>query len=204
MSRPQIDHIRRPQLLAAAADVISERGLEATRIADVADRVGTSAPAVLYWFESKDQLLVEALTHNEEAYYEELSRALAPIDSPAERLRTLIASAAAGPDWRLWMEIWTRALRDERLREARQRLDDRWRGEISAIVAEGQRRGEFAGPDPERVALELSALIDGLAVQVTLGDRLVDAELLEATVLEVAERLLETELEPAAAEEAVA
>jgi len=40
--RPQIDHIRRPQLLRAAADVIVERGLASTRIADVAERAGTS------------------------------------------------------------------------------------------------------------------------------------------------------------------
>ena len=51
--RPQIDHIRRPQLLAAAAEVIAERGLAATRIADVAERVGASPAAVLYWFESR-------------------------------------------------------------------------------------------------------------------------------------------------------
>ena len=43
--RPQIDHIRKPQLLAAAAEVIAERGFAATRIADVAERAGTSAPA---------------------------------------------------------------------------------------------------------------------------------------------------------------
>src|SRR5262249_50291658 len=60
--RPQIDHIRRPQLLRAAADVIVERGLASTRIADVAERAGTSPPAVLYWFRSKDELLAEALT----------------------------------------------------------------------------------------------------------------------------------------------
>jgi AcrR family transcriptional regulator len=33
--------------------VIRERGVSATRIADVAERMGTSAPAVLYYFESK-------------------------------------------------------------------------------------------------------------------------------------------------------
>ena len=49
--RPQIDHIRRPQLLAAAAEVIAERGVGATRIADVAERAGTSPAAVLYWFD---------------------------------------------------------------------------------------------------------------------------------------------------------
>ena len=32
--RPSIDHIRRPQILAAAAEVIAERGVAGTRIAD--------------------------------------------------------------------------------------------------------------------------------------------------------------------------
>jgi hypothetical protein len=80
------------------------------------------------------------------------------------------------------------------MRDARQRLDDRWRDQIAEIVREGQEAGEFGGPDPERVALELAALIDGLAVQVTLGDRVVSQELMQSTCVEVAERLLETEL----------
>lgn len=192
--RPQIDHIRRPQILAAATRVIAARGLDATRIADIAERAGTSAPAVLYWFSSRDELLAEALTYAEESFYEELSERLAGLDSPRERMAELIASSAGGDDWILWMELWTRALRDPAMGATRQRLDDRWRGEIAVIVREGQKAGEFGGPEPDRVALELSALIDGLAVQVALGDRVVSAELMRSTCVEVAERLLETEL----------
>ena len=44
-------------------------------------------------------------------------------------------------------------------------------GEIAAIIADGQAAGDFAAADPERAALELASLIDGLAVQVALGDR---------------------------------
>jgi AcrR family transcriptional regulator len=191
--RPQIDHIRKPQLLAAAAEVIAERGMAATRISDIAERAGTSAPAVLYWFESRDELLAEALTFAEESYYDRLAARLDQHDSASARLTELIASSGAGDDWALWMELWTRALRDPGMRDARQ-LDDRWRDQIAEIVREGQEAGEFGGPDPERVALELAALIDGLAVQVTLGDRVVSQELMQSTCVEVAERLLETEL----------
>jgi AcrR family transcriptional regulator len=62
--------VRRPQLLEAAAGVIAERGIASTRIADIAERAGTSSPAILYWFESKDELLAEALTVEEERFYE--------------------------------------------------------------------------------------------------------------------------------------
>jgi AcrR family transcriptional regulator len=193
--RPQIDHIRKPQLLTAAAEVIAERGMAATRISDIAERAGTSAPAVLYWFDSRDELLAEALTFAEQSFYEELAGRLENHDSASAKLIELISSSGAGDDWALWTELWTRALRDPAMREARQRLDDRWRAQIAEIVGEGQEAGEFAGADPDRVALELAALIDGLAVQVTLGDRVVTAEVMRSTCVEVAERLLETELE---------
>jgi AcrR family transcriptional regulator len=198
--RPQIDHIRKPQLLTAAAEVIAERGLDATRIADVAERAGTSAPAVLYWFESRDELLAEALTFAEESFYEQLEVRIGELASASERLIELIASSGAGDDWVLWMELWTRALRDPAMSDARQRLDDRWRAQIAEIVREGQGTGEFSGPDPDRVALELAALIDGLAVQVTLGDRVVSADAMRSTCIDVAERLLEAELSATASE----
>jgi AcrR family transcriptional regulator len=192
--RPQIDHIRKPQLLAAAADVIAERGFAATRIADVAERAGTSAPSVLYWFDSRDALLAEALTYAEDSYYAELTERLAPLDNPADRLAALIDGSVGGLDWVLWIELWIRALRDSSLAASRARLDARWRAKIAEIVEEGQTAGVFAGPDPERAALELAALIDGLAVQVALGDPVVTGELMRSIALEVAGRLLEVEL----------
>ncbi|HYY74230.1 MAG TPA: TetR family transcriptional regulator, partial [Solirubrobacterales bacterium] len=92
--RPQIDHIRRPQLLRAAADVIVERGLGSTRIADVAERAGTSPPAVLYWFRSKDELLAEALTVDEERFYVEMRERMDLLERPRDRLRFMIEASA--------------------------------------------------------------------------------------------------------------
>ncbi len=125
--RPQIEHIRRPQLLAAAAAVIVERGVEATRIADVAERAGTSPPSVLYWFETREQLLAEALTFAENAFYDELEQVLATLTDPRARLTALIDASIGGDDWLLWIELWTRSLRDPELARSRQQLDDRWR-----------------------------------------------------------------------------
>jgi AcrR family transcriptional regulator len=192
--RPQIEHIRRPQLLHAAAGVIAERGIASTRIADVAERAGTSPPAVLYWFESKDELLAEALTVEEERFYRRLTERMAALERPSDRLRLMLEASAEEYDWTLWMELWTRALRDGRTRIARRRLDDRWRDQIAAIVRDGQRSGEFGPADPDEVSVVLTALIDGLAVQVTLEDPSVSSERMLARALDVAERLLDTEL----------
>ena len=191
--RPSIDHIRRPQILAAAAEVIAERGVAATRIADVAERCGVSPPAVLYWFDSKEKLLAEALTADDDRFYEELGERLAGEDTPRERMVALIEAAAADADFALWMELWTWALRDADLRAARERFDRRWRATIEAIVADGIAAGEFGDVDSAQAALAIAALIDGLTVQTALGDPEVSAPRLAETVLVSVGRLLETE-----------
>ncbi len=202
--RPSIDHIRRPQILAAAAEVIAERGVAATRIADVAERSGVSPPAVLYWFDSKEKLLAEALTADDDRFYEELGARLEEAETPAERMVALIETAAGDSDFALWMELWTWALRDADLRAARERFDSRWRAAIEAVVADGVAAGEFgtgdgAAVDPAQAALAIAALIDGLTVQAALGDPEVSVARLTETVLASAERLLEAELPTRAA-----
>jgi AcrR family transcriptional regulator len=193
--RPQIDHLRKPQLLEAAAGVIAERGIASTRIADVAERAGTSPPAVLYWFESKDELLAEALTIEEERFYQQLTERMAALARSRDRLRLMLEASAEEYDWTLWMELWTRALRDRSTAVARRRLDDRWRSKIAGVIREGQEAGEFGEADPDAVAVVLAALIDGLAVQVTLGDPVVSEERMLRHTLEIAGRLLGAELE---------
>lgn len=189
--RPALEHIRRPQILEAASQTITERGLAATRIADVAERVGTSGPSLLYWFSSKDELLSEALRYGEETFYGGMTAILANYETPAERLRALVESALADYDWTLWMELWTRALRDEGTAETRLHLDRRWRGAIEREIREGQARGDFSDEHAaEHAAAILACLLDGLAVQGTLDDPDFPAERIRDIVLEMAEALL--------------
>lgn len=175
--RPAIDHIRRPQILRAAAEVITERGLAATRIADVAERAGTSAPAVIYWFKTRERLLTEALIADEDSFGEELDARLAELPDASARMRYLVEASTSDGDLSLWIELWARSLHDADAATERQRLDDAWRGRIAAIVAAGQESGEFAAAiDPDEAALRIATLIDGLSVQLTLGDTAVSEE----------------------------
>ncbi len=185
--RPQIEHIRKPQLLAAAAEVIAERGVAATRISDVAERAGTSAPAVLYWFASKEELLAGALRWEEERFYSEMTERLAEGLSAPERLAVLIEASSSGGEWALWMEFWARALREAGVARTRGELDRRWRGAIAEIVRDGQLDGEFEDADADEVAAILGALLDGLAVQVSLRDPEMPPQRMTALARRVAE-----------------
>jgi AcrR family transcriptional regulator len=198
--RPRLDHVRRPAILAAAAEVIRERGLENARVSDVADRVGTSAPTVLYYFATKAELLKEALISAEERYYEDLERQLADIESAGARLVKIVGGGAAEGDYdaALWIEVWARALRDPDLAATRAALDGRWRRTIAEVVRYGQKRGEFAAGDPELFAVMLASLLDGFAVQIALGDTEATPERAAELSLSLAERELNCDLRAAA------
>src|SRR5581483_5020809 len=82
---------RREQMLRAALDVIVERGYADTRIADVAERTGTSPALVIYYFKTRDQLLTEAIRFSEDSWYAEGLRRMADIPTAAGRLAEIIA-----------------------------------------------------------------------------------------------------------------
>ena len=82
---------RREQMLRAALEVIDERGYPETRIADVAERAGTSPALVIYYFKTKNQLLTEAIRFSEDRWYETGTSRIAAIDTAAGRLEELVA-----------------------------------------------------------------------------------------------------------------
>ena len=165
---------RRRRILAAAVVVLAERGFAGTRVADIAAVAGTSPALIVYHFGSLDVVLAEAVRAVEDDFFADFARLVPTGADSVERLRlTGVIGADVGPavgNWVLWMEIWVRALRDEGTRTLRQSMDARWRSHIREVLEAGVADGSFTCPDPDASAVRLVALMDGLAVQVSLGD----------------------------------
>lgn len=181
--RKTLPEARRRQILEAAAQVISERGLCDTRIVDVAKRAGASPALVIYYFGTKDRVLAEALTYADESFFADAANRLSTLPSARDQLVELVASSCPlGPSpeavdsWVLWLELWARARRDAEVGQHRERLDRHWRQILASTVRQGQKAGEFAKVDVDSFAVRLAALIDGLAIVVVLGDPEVSAE----------------------------
>jgi AcrR family transcriptional regulator len=173
---------RRVQMLRAAIEVIEERGFPDTRIADVAARAGTSPALVIYYFKTKDQLLTEALRYAEDTWYEAGMRRMAAIPSAAARVEKLVAmefvedvEGEPTGTWLLWLDLWAQSVRLPEVASVRQKFDERWRETIIELVVAGQEAGEFGPVDPDDFAVALSALLDGLAIQIALKDPSVGA-----------------------------
>ena len=194
---------RRIEMLRAAAELICERGFGDTRIADVAKRAGVSSALVIYYFGTRDRLLVDALRYSEESFYEAAEQMLAEVPSLRERLSLLIK--------------WT-CVPEARRRDTRRlgpvvrpvgagvpaRRDQGGPGRTRRALAQDDRRRGRSRPnsssdvDVRMFALEFAALLDGLSIQVALDDPEVDSD----RGLRHRDALRRAGTEPAAREEA--
>jgi AcrR family transcriptional regulator len=173
--RRRLDDVRRPQILAAAVELLTEEGMSSVRVADVAERAGTSATSVIYYFGTKADLFEQAIAEADDAYYAELLAHVERLDSGMDRLAWVIVSSSRF-DWLLWMDLWVYARRHPELLEAHQRFDRRFRDVIADAIRHGQARGEFAPADAGEVSVRLGSLMRGLAVHVALGEHDVTAD----------------------------
>lgn len=183
--RRRLDDVRKPQILAAAVRLLVEQGLSEVRVADIAQRAGTSATSVIYYFGSKADLFEHAIAEADDAFYAEMLADIERLDTGTDRLAWLVMRSSM-TDWLLWMDLWVYARRHPEMLEAHQRFDRRFRDMIAETIRHGEERGEFAPADADAVAMRLGSLMRGFAVHVALGGHEVDAAAMIGHTLHVA------------------
>ncbi|MFF7655617.1 TetR family transcriptional regulator C-terminal domain-containing protein [Streptomyces sp. NPDC007983] len=168
------DTSRYRQILDAAWRLIAERGYHAVRVADVAEACGTSAATIHYYFPGRDGLLTEALRHSVQQAFDRQVAELHSIEAADQRLLRLVELQLPTPgalqrEWSIWLQVWNEtALRPE-LRALHTDSYARYHETVARTIAEGQAQGVFTDADPEELAVSLTALIDGLGIQVLTG-----------------------------------
>jgi AcrR family transcriptional regulator len=188
---------RRVQMLRAAAELICERGFGDTRIADVAKRADASSALVIYYFGTRERLLVDALRYSEQNFYDAAEQMLAEVPSARERLSLLVRWTCVPENdgdvpgaWGLWFDLWAQAFRHPEVKQDRVELDGRWRTMIVEIVKAGQSDGDIGKVDARQFALTFAALLDGLSIQVALDDPEIDPDTAYRIAMSFAEREL--------------
>jgi AcrR family transcriptional regulator len=185
---------RRVLVLQAALAVISEKGLDEARMADIGDAAGMSAGHVMYYFPSKADLLMQALKWSEDQFLSGAQQAIKSLPTARERLWHLISlsvpEAPTDPAWILWLETWARASHDRRVARFQRGIEKRWIAALTSVIREGQQTGEFADLDADNFAVTLSALIDGLAIRMLGGA----AAMTRKRLLEICAERIEADL----------
>lgn len=158
------------RLLDAFAELLHERGLEATTVAAVAERAGIARSAVYNHVGDKHELL---LAHAERLFRRaaEDLRAQLPADLPArERLRRYVAATFAGVGGEPAAGTDVMGLLDgrqqERLRAHLRPLHDLLRD----VIRDGLADGSFRGGSVDDLAGFVSAVLSGYHGPLTRGE----------------------------------
>ncbi len=186
---------RRTQILRAARACIVARGYERVTVRDIAAAAGVSTGTVVHYFGDKERVLEDALLEKVQDTALAFRAALSGARTAWERLERLVDASLPTneeirDEWRLWLIFWGEATRNERLSAVSARQHSRWTRFLTRILAEGAASGEFANVDPVATAPQIAALIDGLAVQATLGNPALDADHMRHLCLDALHRLV--------------
>lgn len=150
----------RQRLVAAAAELVPERGWTAVSTRVLAERAGVTPSVVHYHFPSVQTVLVEAVLGTMRAVSAELGPMLTAAGTPEALVEAMFAAVeqytGTDPMSLLFVEGYLAATRDGALRAG-----------IAAVLADlrgliGDRLRELGVADPDGTAAVLGAAIDGL------------------------------------------
>ena len=174
MARPSVEAERREQILRATCEVISNKGINAMRVTDVAKLAKLSTGSVHYYFETKRDLTHAALEWDFTRSLARRESILTRYTNARDRLQAFVDSYLPRDEettaaWHVWAETWVAALHDPDLRELNERVYGKWRSMITEIVRDGQAEGVFIDGDPILLANTVVSMIDGLSIQSLVG-----------------------------------
>ncbi|WP_404430936.1 TetR/AcrR family transcriptional regulator [Microbacterium lacus] len=160
---------RREEILAAAAAIAVEAGLERITLRAVAERLGVRPGLITHYFPAAEDLVIAAFARaaaiEREKFFPSNGDALSRL---AHFLR-YIESGASLPLARLWLNARHLSRFSDALGEALEEQDVLDRTRLTALVASGIAEGVFADVDPEAACIRIFIAVDGVGSYVNNG-----------------------------------
>lgn len=156
-------------MLQASLELITEVGIDQVRLAEIARRAGMSSGQVMYYFTTKEHILLETLAWREHEETRNRRAVLSGVACPWRQLERFIdlylPSDAADPVWILWTTACARAPHDAEMNEFLDALMRPWYDDLAEIVHRGEQEGIFGLQVPSGdFTICFCALLDGLAM----------------------------------------
>ena len=179
--RPNVSEERKHQILNAAEEVFSQKGLDDTRMDDIADQTGLSKGTLYLYFKSKDDLIIAIF---DRMFQRELNQfdSLLRTDLGAEELLARFTEAMIR-EVKLMLrlvplayEFMAMAFRSKFIQEAFKRYLNRFAEVLVPMIQRGIDAGEFRPVDPLETALTLGAIVEGTILLWVYDRSLVDPE----------------------------
>jgi AcrR family transcriptional regulator len=156
-------------LVRAAYRLIGSKGIERTTLQEIADAAGVSKALTVYYFKTKENLLLAAIRWVLARVAERMTTVLATADSPEQKVQAMIDAIFVDPRrnrsfYLAYTALIAEAARNERFNE----LNVTFQSIMNAAYADLIRAGEgtaFDVDSVEEAAMGVRALIDGFFLQ---------------------------------------
>lgn len=141
--------LTRERILDSAAYVLSQKGFAGTRLADVADHAELQAPAIYYYFKSREELIEEVMFTGISLIRTHVSEALDALDPELRPIDRIAAAVEAHLRYELTISDYTTAaIRNggqmpEHLRERHETERTRYGNEWQALYQAAKEAGEL-------------------------------------------------------------
>jgi AcrR family transcriptional regulator len=156
-------------VVRAAYRLIASKGIERTTLQDIADAAGVSKALAVYYFKTKENILLAAIRWVLGRVAERMTGVVDSVEAPEQKVRAMIDAIFVDPrrnrDFYLaYTALIGEAARNERFNE----LNVTFRSIMNASYADLIRSGAgtvFVVDNVEDAAMGVRALIDGLFLQ---------------------------------------
>lgn len=191
---------RRVELLDATTRVIARRGYHETRFQDVADEAGVAVGTLQHHFGTRRRMLKEAAEHWVDGADDQWMLLVGHDGDPWQRLQALLMQIGSRfgervDSWRMWLDFAVAATKDQELRGSTARSMERWRIGLADAVRAGIEDGSLDPVlPPEEVADVLTALLDGIALQIYAMDSDISGAEIQEHLMVVSQAILRPRL----------
>jgi AcrR family transcriptional regulator len=164
--RPNVSDERKNQIINAAEGVFTEKGFDAARMDDIADKTGLSKGTLYLYFKSKDDLIIAILDRMFQREFKQLENlnqegvsATEAISNITDLLTKEILSLLRLIP--IVYQFLALAFRNKYVQKALKKYINRYLDILIPIIQGGIDSGEFRQVDAREVAIAMGAIIEG-------------------------------------------
>ena len=157
-------------LIRSAYKAMAHKGMGHLSLQDVADEAKVSKAILLYYFASKENLVLLAMRWVLARVAQRIREAISGAQGAEAKAKAMIEAIFVSPEsnrrfYLVFFDFLGYAARNERFAEVGETFHEICNGLYAEVVVEGQQEGVFAEGDAVEAATVVRALVDGLFTQ---------------------------------------
>jgi AcrR family transcriptional regulator len=164
---------RRKQIVDGALAAIRASSVADVQLAAIAEQAGMRANHVLYYFATRDEVLIAAAQQVELTLADGRAERLEAVEDPDERLRAYaqayLPEDRHDPIWKLWLEGWLRSASHDGFAEVGDVAHAGWLADLDKTVQHALDHGGSLTEPVRPFSRRMIFVLDGLAVHVMGG-----------------------------------